>query len=1023
MGNNSLLQMKKAITFATIIIMLGMFFSCLTAGTISATEETKIPLKQDLVEHSPICIRSNSDFTVANGVSSGSGTESDPYIIEGWDINVSTASGIEVEGMGSTSFLIGIYIENTDAHFVIRDCCFRDGMYERDYANNGIYFFNVTNGKIQNVTIYNNHDGITFCDSPDKIITNCYIHNNSYGISIGSWSGTSNNNIISNSTFHDSQSGITIESSNNQIINCTFYNNSKHGISLASSAFPYNCINNTVANCLIHDSGDGIYLACCSNNQINNCIIYDTIGWGGMYDSGNGIYLYRSFWNTIINCTSYNNSWIGIYSDDTSNNNQIINCTTYNNPGGGIKFSESSNITIVNSTIYNNCYWGIWVGISSNVTIKNCTIYGNSWQGISTGSNNATIADCDIFQNGYGLNIYSSDVYISNCEIYNNSNHGIYFSGSNNSLINCNIHGNNGTGIDVSGSSNTISNCNVYNNNVDGIRMNYSPNNTITNCNIYNNTGDGIYSGYYSSNNVVHHCNIYNNTDYGISNYYSESKYAVNATYCWWGATDGPFGEDANPVGGAVVYEPWLTKMLIEPYSEVIVTLLSPILSDTWTGGSVHSIKYNIAHGLPPYNIAIAYSIDDWATYQGIATTTQIKNGTYNYSWLLPSIDSSTVKVRVKTVDDVGIETFDTSGNFEIDSTEPYIITYTGTYIATTEPIMIVFSEEMNHESAESAFSLKDSSGNPVNGTFSWDGNVMDFVPNETLTSNMDYNVTVNTSAKDVSDPGNNLTSNVSWKLIAVEGRGDFVVDLDVPSSPEKGKTYTIMVAVHNTGDEAFGMSGGLTAKFYASRDGEVWTLIDTEYTSGIRAGNSCCIPITFAFDDYGEYYFLAEVTSNNPVDTFPGGEKTGRVSASVNIPEPQINQAPTLSDGTATPSSGKTTITFTFTVTYTDPENDPPTVKKVYIDGIAHDMSSPDTNYTDGAVFTYSTTLSKGTHTYYFEFSDGTTITLLPATGANTGPSVTEKKQEKALIPSFELIYLISALSLVLIFKRRKRI
>ncbi|MDI6917068.1 MAG: hypothetical protein QMC80_04655, partial [Thermoplasmatales archaeon] len=42
-----------------------------------------------LGSHNPIRIWSNSDFTSENGVSSGSGTEADPYIIEGWDIDAS----------------------------------------------------------------------------------------------------------------------------------------------------------------------------------------------------------------------------------------------------------------------------------------------------------------------------------------------------------------------------------------------------------------------------------------------------------------------------------------------------------------------------------------------------------------------------------------------------------------------------------------------------------------------------------------------------------------------------------------------------------------------------------------------------------------------------------------------------------------------------------------------------------------------------------------------------------------------
>jgi hypothetical protein len=135
-------------------------------------------------------------------------------------------------------------------------------------------------------------------------------------------------------------------------------------------------------------------------------------------------------------------------------------------------------------------------------------------------------------------------------------------------------------------------------------------------------------------------------------------------------------------------------------------------------------------------------------------------------------------------------------------------------------------------------------------------------------------------------------------------------------------------------------------------------------------------------------------------------------------------NHAPTLSSSGVSPSSGKTDTAFTFSVTYTDADNDAPTVKKVYIDGVAHDMSSTATTYTSGVVFTYSTKLSKGSHTYYFEFSDGTETVRLPTSGTNSGPSVTEKPSKPGFIPSIGILGTTLALlgaALIIYRKRRK--
>ena len=41
-------------------------------------------------------ISSNSEFNSSNGVVSGSGTDLDPYIIEGWNITTSSSDGINI---------------------------------------------------------------------------------------------------------------------------------------------------------------------------------------------------------------------------------------------------------------------------------------------------------------------------------------------------------------------------------------------------------------------------------------------------------------------------------------------------------------------------------------------------------------------------------------------------------------------------------------------------------------------------------------------------------------------------------------------------------------------------------------------------------------------------------------------------------------------------------------------------------------------------------------------------------------
>ncbi|MBU3901846.1 MAG: hypothetical protein KKE04_00565, partial [Candidatus Thermoplasmatota archaeon] len=166
------------------------------------------------------------------------------------------------------------------------------------------------------------------------------------------------------------------------------------------------------------------------------------------------------------------------------------------------------------------------------------------------------------------------------------------------------------------------------------------------------------------------------------------------------------------------------------------------------------------------------------------------------------------------------------------------------------------------------------------------------------------------------------------------------------------------------------------------------------------------------------EYYIWAKDGAGNEATN-----GTAALPHSVNVSA--ANQPPTLSSGGVSPSSGKTDTTFTFSVTYTDADNNAPTIKNVYIDDVAHEMSSTDTDYTDGAVFTYSTTLSKGSHTYYFEFKDEINAPVkLPISGTNSGPSVTEKASKPGFIPGIGIIGTSLALlgaALIIYRKRRK--
>ncbi|MBU7031049.1 MAG: IPT/TIG domain-containing protein [Theionarchaea archaeon] len=107
-------------------------------------------------------------------------------------------------------------------------------------------------------------------------------------------------------------------------------------------------------------------------------------------------------------------------------------------------------------------------------------------------------------------------------------------------------------------------------------------------------------------------------------------------------------------------------------------------------------------------------------------------------------------------------------------------------------------------------------------------------------------------------------------------------------------------------------------------------------------------------------------------------------------IVEDPPDNPPELINYTVTPSSGTTTTSFTYSVTYKDKDNNVPTYVTITITGVgtfAMIESNPsDYNYMDGKNYYYQHSgLGTGTHSYTISASDGTN----PISVGATGPTV----------------------------------
>jgi len=124
--------------------------------------------------HAPIFINGNADFTAANGVTGGTGTSADPYVISYWDINLHQGGQWGDCGpdpsdcilVCSAPYCLGIQVQNTRAYFVIQNVSIHDG-----YPNSlDISFSNVTNGQVEssNLTSYS---GISIINSGNVTVS------------------------------------------------------------------------------------------------------------------------------------------------------------------------------------------------------------------------------------------------------------------------------------------------------------------------------------------------------------------------------------------------------------------------------------------------------------------------------------------------------------------------------------------------------------------------------------------------------------------------------------------------------------------------------------------------------------------------------------------------------------------------------------------------------------------------------------------------------------------------------------
>jgi hypothetical protein len=211
--------LKRAVWALTVV---GLVVIALVSSLVTLPEEASA-----YTIHDPIVIDGNGDFTAANGVTGGSGTPMDPFVIEGWEIS-------------PPPFGIGIKIQNTNAHFIIRDVYVHSG----DIDMSAISMNNVTDSNITKSTLFGFGNSIGFSWS-----TNITIADNEIS---GAWifaisGGPSFNVTLTGNNISGRMGNVYLANTDNILISDNYIRNGWNSVSFFNSSF-VTFTNNTVAD-------------------------------------------------------------------------------------------------------------------------------------------------------------------------------------------------------------------------------------------------------------------------------------------------------------------------------------------------------------------------------------------------------------------------------------------------------------------------------------------------------------------------------------------------------------------------------------------------------------------------------------------------------------------------------------------------------------------------------------------------------------------------------------------------------
>jgi parallel beta-helix repeat protein len=317
------------------ILLVGILFLV----PVSSQFSWGVVRRRSVSKHAPIRIIGDGQFDRMHGVMRGSGTITDPYVIEGWEIDASTAKDT----------CVGIVVENTTAYVAIRNV-----RISGPSGCDGIRMSNVRNAKIEGTVLVVNGrgiaiggsssvavlenmieralEGIVASDSESILVHDNIVRRADQGILVEDSSRVSIvGNVVANST---ANGVILLRSFNNTIDSNEVTNTAFRGIAQFNSSYDIvgrNVVSLSGEQCIYMTSGHGNIL---TGNFAEDCgwSAIDILDGSGIIASGNevrhspetGIALSGCSNSTLI-ANKASNTRFGIKLTSNSDFNLVVN--------------------------------------------------------------------------------------------------------------------------------------------------------------------------------------------------------------------------------------------------------------------------------------------------------------------------------------------------------------------------------------------------------------------------------------------------------------------------------------------------------------------------------------------------------------------------------------------------------------------------------------------------------------------------------------------------------------------------